>query len=250
MQLASPPSIRVFVVADPLIRWGLDRLVESSSPRCELLGGAAQLAVSVPLLERQRADVIIDAAAHVGTDDLAAFCAMGLGKVILVTSSSDHAWVDGAILAGVRGVIRTDDPPQALLKAIDKVHAGELWVDRAATSRIFMKMARQKAAADPEGSRIATLTSRERQTIAALASDASVPGKVIAQRLCISEHTLRNHLTAIYNKLDVCNRLELYAFATRHGLQLHEGSRVRPKVGARSAGLPIGGVTSNIEPAS
>lgn len=220
MQPVSPPSIRVFVVAHSLIRWGLDRLVESSSPRCELLGGAAQLAVSVPLLERHHADVIIDAVAHVGTDELASFCAMGLGKVILVTNSNDHAWVDGAILAGVRGVIRTDDPPQALLKAIDKVHAGELWIDRAATGRIFMKMARHRAANDddPERSKIATLTLRERQTIAALASDASVPGKVIAQRLCISEHTLRNHLTAIYNKLDVCNRVDLYAYATRHGL--------------------------------
>ena len=58
----------------------------------------------------------------------------------------------------------------------------------------------------------------ERQTIAAVASDASAPGKVIADRLCISEHTLRNHLTSIYNKLGVCNRLDLYAFATRHSL--------------------------------
>ena len=81
-------------------------------------------------------------------------------------------------------------------------------------------MARQKAAEgnDPEKTKIATLTSRERQTIAAVASDASAPAKVIAERLCISEHTLRNHLTSIYGKLDVSSRLGLYAYATRHSL--------------------------------
>lgn len=246
MQPVSAPSIRVFVIADSLIRWGLDRLVESNSPPCELLGGAAQLAVSVPILERQRADVIIDAVDHVGTEELATFCGKGLGKVILVTNTNDHAWLDGAILAGVRGVVRTDDSPQALLKAIDKVHAGEFWLDRAATSRIFMKMARQKAAnsSDPDRSKIATLTWRERQTIAAFASDASVPGKVIAQRLCMSEHTLRNHLTAIYNKLDLSNRLDLYAYANRHGLQQLETERIRPKGGVLSGRAMIGAVTS------
>jgi two-component system, NarL family, nitrate/nitrite response regulator NarL len=42
---------------------------------------------------------------------------------------------------------------------------------------------------------------------------------VIASRLCISEHTLRNHLTSIYSKLGLSSRLDLYAYATRHRLQ-------------------------------
>jgi two-component system, NarL family, nitrate/nitrite response regulator NarL len=111
---------------------------------------------------------------------------------------------------------------RAALDGIDKVHEGELWIDRSATSRIFMEMARQKAAEhnDPEQSKIATLTARERQAIAAVASDASAPGKVIAGRLCISEHTLRNHLRSIYNKLGLANRVDLYPYATRH--RLHE----------------------------
>lgn len=140
--------------------------------------------------------------------------------VILLTGSHDVAVLDKAILAGVRGVVKTNDPPSILLKAIEKVHEGELWIDRGATSRIFLEMARQKAAQgnDPEKTKIATLTSRERQTIAAVASDASAPGKVIAVRLCISEHTLRNHLTSIYSKLGLSSRLDLYAFATRHSL--------------------------------
>ena len=84
------------------------------------------------------------------------------------------------MLTGVRGVVRMDDPPALLLKAIEKVHGGELWIDRAATARIFLEMARQKASPchDPDQSKIATLTSRERQTIAAVTGDASAPAKV------------------------------------------------------------------------
>jgi len=128
------------------------------------------------------------------------------------------------LFSGARGVVEKRSAPALLLKAIEKVHDGELWVDRAATSRIFMELARQKAAKgkDPEQQRIATLTKRERHSIAAVASDANAPGKVIAARLNISEHTLRNHLTSVYSKLGVPNRLALYAYAHRHGL--HEVS--------------------------
>lgn len=238
MQNLPAHPIRVFVIAQPLIRWGLERLVQSSSPACELLGGAEQFAGSLPLLERQRADVVIEATGRASKEELAAFCARGLGKVILVTDSLDDAWLDSAVIAGARGVIRTQEDPEALLKAIEKVNSGELWVDRAATGRIFMELARRKAADanDPARSKIATLTWRERETIAALASDASAPGKVIAQRLCISEHTLRNHLTSIYAKLDVSNRLDLYAYAIRHGLHQHESKRLRGAVAAATRG--------------
>jgi len=140
--------------------------------------------------------------------------------MLVLTGSRDTALLDRVVLAGVRGIVKKGDPPSILLKAIEKIHEGELWIDRGATSRIFMEMARQKAAEgnDPEKSKISTLTTRERQTIAAVASDASVPAKVIAGRLCISEHTLRNHLTSIYGKLGLANRLDLYAYATRHSL--------------------------------
>ena len=113
---------------------------------------------------------------------------------------------------------------QLATPSIEKVHEGELWVDRVATSRIFMELARQKATRDrnPEHQKIASLTPRERQSIAALASDAQAPTREIAARLHISEHTLRNHLTSIYSKLAVSTRVALYVYAHRHGLS--EGS--------------------------
>ena len=214
-------SIQVFLIAMPLVRWGLERLVQTAHPHMEVAGTTAQIAESLPLLERQPPDVVLLVLESTNAvDELTDLCAKTRARVLLVTNSSDVAWLDKAVIAGVRGVVRTGEAPPTLLKAIDKVNDGEFWIDRGATSRIFMEMARQKAADrnDPDKSRIATLTTRERQTIAALASDASAPGKVIASRLCISEHTLRNHLTSIYTKLELSNRLDLYAFATRHRL--------------------------------
>jgi len=65
---------------------------------------------------------------------------------------------------------------------------------------------------------VASLTLKERKIIAALVHGSGTPAKLLADQLCISEHTLRNHLTSIYRKLGVYNRLELYAYATKHQL--------------------------------
>jgi len=219
--------IQVFLVAPPMVCWGLDRLVQSAHPRLELVGSAATVNEALPEMRRVMPDVIV--AVFEGGDKLD--CLEGLQglrtNVILLTGSREVGSLDRAVLDGVRGLVKMNDAPAILLKAIEKVHEGELWIDRGATSRIFMEMVRQKAAqgSDPERTKISTLTTRERQTIAAVTSDASAPAKVIASRLCISEHTLRNHLTSIYNKLDLSSRLDLYAYATRHSLDKWEGQR-------------------------
>ena len=62
------------------------------------------------------------------------------------------------------------------------------------------------------------MTGREREIVAALVADAGATARVLAEKLLISEHTLRNHLTSIYDKLGVANRLELFAYAQKHGL--------------------------------
>ena len=78
------------------------------------------------------------------------------------------------------------------------------------------------AAPDPQAARIAaqiaSLTAKERKIIAMMAEGNGALNKTIAQRAFISEQTLRNHLTTIYQKLDVANRLELYVYAAKHGL--------------------------------
>jgi two-component system nitrate/nitrite response regulator NarL len=221
MQVGHPHSVKVHLVALPLVRWGLEQLLRGAHPQFELVSSASSVAESLSLLERQAADVVVlDLDGTEGAEAVADLQSQTRAKLLVLTASHDVALLDRAVMAGVRGVVKKCEPPQILLRAIEKVHEGELWIDRGAAGRIFLEMARQKAAQrnDPQKSKIATLTSRERQTIAAVAGDASAPGKVIARRLCISEHTLRNHLTSIYSKLGLSSRLDLYAYATRHSL--------------------------------
>ena len=142
-------------------------------------------------------------------------------RILALTSTTNTAVHDAAILAGARGVMTKHESPETLLKALAKVHAGEMWIDRSATGRIFMELARQRVQSrleDPAQEKFKLLTPREQHTMLALAADAASPAKVLAHRLHISEHTLRNHLTSIYSKLGVSNRTELYAFSHKHGL--------------------------------
>lgn len=216
--------IQVFVVAPAMLCWGLERMVQTAHPRMELGGAALTLADAQPVLASGAVDILVlDLDGGYGPEVLAELQAGGRLRVVVLSSSPEVSLLDRMVVAGARGVVRKSDPPSALLKAIEKVHEGELWIDRGAAGRIFVEMARRNAAQanDPDRLKIATLTTRERQTIAAVASDAAAPGKVLAGRLCISEHTLRNHLSAIYGKLGLSNRLDLYAYATKH--QLHKG---------------------------
>lgn len=215
--------IQVQLVALPLVAWGLERLVESAQPRLVMAGSAASVAECLLALHLRTPDVVVlDLDGEDGTESLAQLHRQTKAKILAVTGSRNETLHDSAVLAGARGVVSKRESASAstLLKAIEKVHAGEIWIDRDATGRIFLELARQKVnrEKDPEQQKIASLTRRESQTITSLAGDPSAPGKLVAERLNISEHTLRNHLTSIYSKLGLTNRLDLYAFAQRHGL--------------------------------
>jgi DNA-binding NarL/FixJ family response regulator len=215
--------IQVLLVALPLVAWGLERLVESAQPRLMLAGSVASVAQYLLSLHLYTPDVVVlDLDSEDCIESLADLHRQTKAKILVVTGSSDVTLHDSAVLAGARGVVdkRESASASTLLKAIEKVHEGELWIDRNATSRIFLELARKKAERDmdPEQEKIAKLTRREQQTIASLASDPSAPGKLVAEKLHISEHTLRNHLTSIYSKLGLTNRVDLYAYALKHGL--------------------------------
>ena len=213
--------VQVFIVAPPLTGWGLRQLVEQARPALTFTGICPSLDEAHQQLADAQVDVVladVDDARDIAR--LAHLAGERACSVLLLTASHDEAVLDAAVMAGVRGVLRKNEAPEVLAQAIAQVHAGHLWIDREATRRIFMGLAhlRSPDAGDPEQPRIASLTLRERQTLAAVTRDSSAPAKVIARRLCISPYTLRNHLTSIYSKLGVVNRLDLFAYASRHSL--------------------------------
>jgi DNA-binding NarL/FixJ family response regulator len=135
----------------------------------------------------------------------------------VLTGERRQVVLDAAVRAGARGVLGKEAAAEMLIKAIEKTHAGELWLDRETMARVFSSLTAPQQG-DPLAQRHASLTGRERVVIDAVVAYSDCLNKTIAQRLCMSDHTLRNHLTAIYHKLDVKTRLDLYVYATRHKL--------------------------------
>ncbi len=216
--------IRVFMIDDHRsILWGLERLIESGKPAMKVVGSAESVTAALKLLDSVQPDVIlldIDLGTENGIDGIPKLSAISKARILVLTGVRDKAAHDRAVLAGACGVVEKESPAETILTAIDKVHDGQVWLDRAATGRIFVEFSRESAgqSVDPERAKIASLTVREREIVAITAGNAGATAKTIAQILFISEHTLRNHLTSIYNKLDVANRLELFAYAHKHGL--------------------------------
>ena len=209
------------LVALPLMSWGLERLLEGDHGRWSVVGVAASAAEAVLRLDHVAPDVIVfDLDGEEGTESLAHLQSQTSAKILTLTSSRDSALQDSAVLVGARGVVGKYEAPVVLLRALEKINAGEMWLERSATSRIFTELSRHQEGRWRSSRRasVSALTPKERLTVEALASDAASPGKVIAQRLNISEHTLRNHLTSIYRKLSVSNRAELHAYVNRYGM--------------------------------
>lgn len=217
--------IQVFLIDDHRsILWGLERLIESGTPAMKVVGSATSHTEALKLLDQAAPDVIVldlDLGKENGLDAIPKLIAAGSkAKVLVLTGLRDKSVHDKAMLAGARGVVEKEASAQTILTAIAKVHEGQLWLDRAAAGRIFVEFSRKGAAQalDPEQQKISALTEREREIIAGIATNAGATARTIAEMLHISEHTLRNHLTSIYDKLDVANRLELFAYAHKHGL--------------------------------
>ena len=123
-----------------------------------------------------------------------------------------------AIQKGVVGIVSKTQPPQVLLKAIKKVHEGEVWLERSMMAQLLssMTVARRPPVLDPEAENINQLSDRERQVIYLIGQGQK--NKQIAAQLCIGETTVRHHLTSIFSKLGVSDRLELLVYAHRCGL--------------------------------
>jgi DNA-binding NarL/FixJ family response regulator len=216
--------IRVLLIDDHRsILWGLERLIESGKPAMQVVGTATNCADALKLIDKAAPDLIlldIGLGTENGVEEIPNLLARSHAKILVLTGLRDESLHDKAVLAGASGVVEKEAPAETILAAIQKVHEGQLWLDRVATGRIFLEFARENAAqaVDPERAKIASLTDREREIVAIAATHAGFNAKAIAELLFISEHTLRNHLTSIYDKLQVANRLELFAYVHKHGL--------------------------------
>jgi two-component system nitrate/nitrite response regulator NarL len=217
--------VRILVVCDlSITTLGLRWLLANEWVNLVLANFARDPAEAARLLAKEPAEVILlDLDGDNGVAAIAQLLAVSKARTLVLSASRDLELLDAVILAGACGVVSKREPVEVLLKAIEKVHAGDYWVDRPSIVRLLMAVARQNSAPHPEQEKIALLTRKERLTVANIARDAAADSREIARRLHISEHTLRNHLSSIYTKLGLGGRMELYAYARKHGLNGRAG---------------------------
>jgi DNA-binding NarL/FixJ family response regulator len=139
-------------------------------------------------------------------------------NILILTGSRNSMLHDQAIVKGARGIVLKTESTESLLKAMEKIHQGELWLNRNATSRILQQVTQARSSRDlsVEQKKLSNLTPKEEKVTRAIQLHSEKTLKEIADALHISEHTLRNHLASIYDKVGVRNRMELYVFCGKH----------------------------------
>jgi two-component system nitrate/nitrite response regulator NarL len=214
----APSPIRI-VIADqqPIFRHGLRRLLESD-PRlvivCETHDGARAAAA----IRELRPDILLlglNASSCRPADILRDVAASG-GQVrtIILADRLGAPEVAASLQLGACGVLPKDSTPEELFNSIHAVMAGHMWVGRGPTSNIGASLKKLKAAR--RQMKAFGLTQREIEIVSAVMSGCSTKG--IAERSSISENTVKSHLTHIFNKMGVSNRVELVQFAAHHRL--------------------------------
>jgi len=216
----APIKIRILIVDDQLVvREGLRMLIENH-PGTKVVAMASTRSEAIDILARETCDLII-LDLELGGYSATAFIpqlrdAARNARVLVLTGSRDSAIHQKAAQLGAMGVVLKEDAADLLLKAIEKVYRGEAWLDRVTLGNLLFQMSNQdKDSLDPRVKKISTLTDRERQVIALIAE--GLKNRQIAERLFISPTTVTHHLSSIYSKLGVSDRLELviYAFANK-----------------------------------
>jgi two-component system, NarL family, nitrate/nitrite response regulator NarL len=222
MTQKSAPTINVMLVDDhKCLLWGLEKLIESESPRMHVVGKAHNRSEALAAAQTLSPDIILldlDLNGNSSLDFLPELRTHSNAHILVLTGMRDSAARENAVLCGASGVVLKDQSAELLLKAIERVHAGELWLDRVTTAKIFSTITTGKGHFDPEEKKIATLTPKEREIIVAVVQKRGLTGHSVADRLHMSDHTLRNHLTSIYAKLEVKNRVDLVMYAIEHKL--------------------------------
>jgi len=211
-------NIRVVVADDHAIfREGLRKLLEGAGD-IAVVGEAGDGDEALRLLTKLKPDVLLLDLRMPNKDGLGVLEEMNgqseQTRVILVTEGENEHDVVRAMRLGARGVVWKQSASALLLKSIRKVNAGEIWLDNRMTAELIDAF---KKSSDSGARREKPLLSpREREIVQLVAQ--GFRNREIAEKLFISEQTVKNHLHNIFDKLGVSDRLELALYAIHHRL--------------------------------
>jgi DNA-binding NarL/FixJ family response regulator len=223
--MANGPSI-LLIDNQELVRLGIRHLLEANDfavlaavAHAEAVQTAAELKPDVIILDPDTGDAA-------GLDIISNLMeASAQSRILVLTSQRDPAVCMRSIMLGAVGIMYKHEPPAVLFKAIGRLQAGEVWLDRGKTAGVLTQLALRRKELDSGEAKIQTLTKREREIVSAVCE--GLRNKDISDRLFISEATARNHLTSILDKLGLTSRFDLVVFAFRHGLMKEPAMKQR-----------------------
>jgi len=201
--------------AQSLFREGLKAILQKEGS-IELVGEAINGPQALSVVNKCKPSVLlmdISIPEMNGPDDIAAIRAASFEtKVLIISGSMDHDMIFKSLRAGAKGCVSKDVSSEHLLKAIQAVKEGELWVQRKMMARFFDEEARSYPTDRDEIETNKTdLTLREREVLSCLTAGST--NKEIADKLFISEKTVKTHVNNIFRKLHVTRRLQAILYA-------------------------------------
>lgn len=217
--------IRLLIVDDEaMVRRGL-RLVLEAEDDLQVIGEAADGLEALDEAARLKPDVVLMDVRMPRLDGVEAcrrLVATSDARVVVLTTFDLDEHLFAAVRAGASGFLLKASRPEDLVDAIRAAHAGNALVEPRMTKRLLEEFARRPAS--PDGNRVfADLTDRERDVLLEVARGAS--NAEIADRLYISETTVKTHVNHILAKLSVRDRIQAVVLAYDHGLVEPGGTR-------------------------
>lgn len=216
-----PSLVRVLIADDhALFRDGLRKLLESEGG-FEVVGEASDGEMLLDLVRRTEADILLldlSMPRQDGMDVLRELAAAQIPvRTLLLTATINKDQIVRALKLGAYGVVLKESTTQRLFDSIRCVMSGQYWVGRESISDLVRAL--RSVSSQENGShkpREFGLTPREMEIVTLVVAGYSNPD--IAQRCSISEQTVKHHISNIFDKLGVSNRLELALFAVNHRL--------------------------------
>jgi two-component system, NarL family, nitrate/nitrite response regulator NarL len=222
--------IRIVIADDhPIFRDGLKHLLSRESD-FQVVAEVGHGDEVLPALEIHKPDILLLDLKMPGTHGLTILQKLQISntaatRVIVLTASDDKSEFVHAMKLGTCGIVLKQSPTDLLFKSIRKVHAGEIWLDSDTTSAVMQQFATgvddrplPAPALNGRSRERSPLSQREREIVGLVAQ--GFKNKEMAEKMFISEQTVKNHLHNIFDKLGVSDRLELALYAIHKKLHL------------------------------
>jgi len=219
-------KIRIVVADDhPIFRDGLCKLLALEED-FEVVAQASDGRQVLDVLQQFEPDILLLDLKMPGLDGLATLqrlqAAKNKTRVIVLTASDDKNEFVQAMKLGTSGIVLKQTATELLIKSIRKVHAGEIWLDSHTTAAVIRQFVAAEDTPPPPQTapgrdrERSPLSQREREIVALVAQ--GFKNKEMAEKMFISEQTVKNHLHNIFDKLGVSDRLELALYAIHNNL--------------------------------